>query len=130
MDTDELVREKQEAVQTKACPLCGETILVVARKCKHCQTMLDEAGLKNNERGSSAVVAAVQQAGIIAAPKPVQTVEQTSKPWKLFIVIGILSASIGGGMMMFDQGAAGPAWLTFGLITVVVAKFCAWWANG
>jgi len=27
--------------KTKACPYCGESILAVARKCKHCGSMLD-----------------------------------------------------------------------------------------
>lgn len=27
--------------KTKACPYCGETILSVAQKCKHCHSMLD-----------------------------------------------------------------------------------------
>jgi len=29
--------------ETKSCPECGETILAVARRCKHCQANLAEA---------------------------------------------------------------------------------------
>ena len=28
----------------KACPMCGEQILAIAKKCKHCQSLLDAAG--------------------------------------------------------------------------------------
>jgi uncharacterized membrane protein YvbJ len=30
--------------EMKACPLCGENILAVAKKCKHCGEMLDGSG--------------------------------------------------------------------------------------
>ena len=34
--------EKDMPQATKACPFCGEEILAVAIKCKHCQSMLNE----------------------------------------------------------------------------------------
>lgn len=35
---------------TKACPLCGEEILSVAKKCKHCQSMIDDEPTNNIEK--------------------------------------------------------------------------------
>jgi len=36
------VSPRSESRDTKPCPLCGEAILIVAKKCKHCNSMLDE----------------------------------------------------------------------------------------
>lgn len=33
---------EQDNRATKDCPMCGETVLAVARKCKHCGSMLDD----------------------------------------------------------------------------------------
>ena len=35
-----------ETPETKACPWCGETILAVAKKCKHCGEYLEADGLE------------------------------------------------------------------------------------
>ena len=34
-----------EVPSHKACPMCGESILSVAKKCKHCGSMLTETGI-------------------------------------------------------------------------------------
>ncbi|MDX9976368.1 MAG: DUF4234 domain-containing protein [FCB group bacterium] len=36
---------------SKACPYCGEEILAVAKKCKHCQSMLVNTGIKKRDLG-------------------------------------------------------------------------------
>ena len=38
-----------ETGETKACPWCGETILAVAKKCKHCGEFLDKEELVEPE---------------------------------------------------------------------------------
>ncbi len=38
---------------TKACPMCGETILAVAKKCKHCQTFFDESATSGTTTSAS-----------------------------------------------------------------------------
>lgn len=39
-----------ENSETKQCPYCGEEILVVAKKCKHCGEFLDD-NLKKERKG-------------------------------------------------------------------------------
>ncbi len=51
---------------TKACPMCGETILAVAKKCKHCQTIFDEpAKSETNAHESQSAASSPDVMGVL-----------------------------------------------------------------
>jgi TM2 domain-containing membrane protein YozV len=73
---------------TKCCPYCGETVLAIAQKCKHCGEYLDES---------------LRQSRMPAPPKQ----------WNPGIA-AVLSLVIPGvGQMYKGQVANGIAWLIF-----------------
>ena len=39
--------------ETKRCPYCGEEILAVAKKCKHCGEWLDEYNQNSQQKGTT-----------------------------------------------------------------------------
>ena len=49
-DEERTSRPKEE---TKRCPYCGEEILAIARKCKHCGSWLDEQSENNHQQAIS-----------------------------------------------------------------------------
>jgi len=51
----------------KACPFCGEEILAVAIKCKHCQSTLDQSSTAGSSASSSS---ASQPPTSYASPQP------------------------------------------------------------
>jgi hypothetical protein len=98
------------------CPYCGEPILVTARKCKHCGEILDP-DLKTHRQ--------------------VQTIEATSKPWKLAQLIGALLMTLGIFLLCAGMGGSGAgmgvagAFVALpGLIIYLVARVGAWWYHG
>src|SRR6185295_4701623 len=98
-----------------ACPFCGEEVLVAARICKHCKSIL-----KPGTASKAAVV-----------------VEMTSKRWKLLqlISIGIFFASM--GLAAIGILATVPALTMIGAPGVILggvvflfARIMSWWHHG
>jgi len=107
-----------EARDEKVCPYCGEAILAVAVKCKHCGEWLD--GRADN--------------GATAPPVPVEvdntvTTEQTGKTYKACQLAGALAVVVGLLMAGIEPVVAGLGLFT-GLILLLVGIIGGWWAHG
>jgi hypothetical protein len=68
----------------------------------------------------------------IAAPAPVQTIEQTGKRYKAQLVVGILALLT--GVIMINVGEPGSATKVFGIIITLIgammyifSRIGAWW---
>jgi hypothetical protein len=57
----------EPAQATKACPLCGETVLAVAIKCKHCGSVIDEGAMATIRNPPEAVGAILLLLPFVAA---------------------------------------------------------------
>jgi len=102
--------------KTKACPFCGETILAVATKCKHCQSMLD---------GSSPHAVKIEQQDPFAA---YHTDIKGKKDGQLTI-IGLLGIILGAlfifiGFLMIPDAKAPGEGMTIAWIILIGSFFC------
>jgi membrane protein YdbS with pleckstrin-like domain len=91
------------AEQTKRCPFCGEVILAIARKCKHCGEFLDRAhpalSPTPSPAGSATAPAPVPPDPALADVPPVYTVSvsQWDNFWKfvtLLIIAGVVITAL------------------------------------
>lgn len=103
--------ERQEI----ACPYCGESILAVAKKCKHCDEWLGEQKIEDS----------VKVANIV-------TTEQTGKRYKAIQLMGTFLAIIGAILLTVDPtlAAGGSLCLFIGLTLFLIGRVGGWWHHG
>ena len=73
--------------EKKLCPYCGEEILAVAKKCKHCGEWLDKP----------------KETTKPIEPRHVGEQKSGTKKWKVVIPVIILAIIIGGCLVMFNH---------------------------
>lgn len=119
------------------CAACEKACSDRVDRCIHCGHPLSAAAERPAVPAAPAQAAAAPAQAAAAAQPSTQTIQQTSKVWKLLMLIGgmltiggitgcILGASIQSGGFAAISSVA--AFLGAGLS--IVAKLCAWWFHG
>jgi len=106
----------------KLCPFCGEEIKSTAKKCKHCGEFLSDM----NE--------------VSSPPDKVQTIERTSKKYKLQLLLSTLLTFVSlfrlfGACVNVSVGLDGHVGIwgfgfIIGLIWFCAVRFNIWWHHG
>lgn len=97
------------------CPACERQISEMAPVCPGC---------------GHPIAAALPVAATVTATAPVQTIEQTSKQYKMgqLVGIGMILASV---VACSQHEPYASAWLlVLGFVVYVAARMGAWWNNG
>ena len=106
------------------CPDCEHLVSIYAKICPQCGHPFNQEFLQQKDPAASPQVKPFVQ------HSAVQTIEKTSKSWKIMELAGAISTIL-GIVGCFSANDSNCLFLcALGLGFVIVAKVCAWWENG
>lgn len=108
-----------------SCPECGKKVSDKAPACPSCGLPL----AKGTTPASASTARDSQETKGPLRSAPIQTIEATSKPFKLATLLGSLSIILGFIFVANESAAGGFVFLLIGLAAVVYGRMGAWWYN-
>ena len=96
--------------ETKKCPFCAEEILVDAKKCKHCSSILEERPVVIEQTGKS-IKKKMLMSGALGA-------------------MGLFTLIVGSGSGMPTLSTIGILMIIGGIVGFYGAKISGWWHHG
>lgn len=131
--TDNSNQKNSEHPNLIVCPDCGRQISIFAKTCPGCGHPFEN---KNSvfDSSSSDNTISDAQSGAQSLPPGVQTIERTSKTWKIAMLLGGLLMAVSFGPCILEPGSDSLEAFAFLFITgfaiSVAARVGAWWENG